>query len=65
MTAISNNTKIFGKMSNKSKIRFKQQNLVLLVSNSVFKLAKLSSYEFSCRMKELLILHGSNFLLFE
>ena len=50
-------------MSNKSKIRFKQQNLVLLVSNSVFKLAKLSSWEFSCRTKELLILHGSNFLL--
>ena len=43
MTVISNNTKIFGKMSNKSKIPFKQQNLVLLVSNFVFKLAKLSS----------------------
>ena len=44
MTAVSNNARIFGKISNKRKIRLKQQNLVILVSNVVFKLAvKLSS----------------------
>ena len=69
MTAVSNNARIFGKISNKRKMRLKQQNLVILVSNVVFKLAvKLSSYKFSCRTTknfciELIFCYLSNFRL--